>query len=565
MSLIKNNNGITLRLEKSNSLTFDEMDQNFSSFFYSASTVQSGDTNKLRLYYTGSNELDSGFEANRYMEVLLPKTPESSPAESVSVPGCNTQIIFNCNDSFGASADLVFKNKRLGLGLSEPSAPIHVTKTSTGVDTQIRIEPNNSGNTSSTRAYYSIGIGNTTFLKLGKTSAGSGEETKCMHLFTNKPLEIGYSNFDNTTCRKIRVTSQGVAIGECISSNAVSPLSIQSTTTGAALTIGSNFNSDNRNSIGSLNVHANKLPGSNTQGLLIQSPVGPSGGNVVIGVNSNGSNNESFSVIRGCQNDFASNSSANCSIATFKADGNVGIGQVNPKAKLHIEGNISGSGDIKVHGSATIQTIATKANFCSTSTLVATSAGIVEKIAAAPVPLGGIIMWSGTKENIPKGWRLCDAETEVNGVRVPNLVNRFVIGGIDDATIGGEKRVYTSVETGKKCYVGGNKNAVLIGHSHSATTSITPSSHSHCLPMDCSNCFTDSNRQVGNVQSLRHSDNSDEGLNARCQTGAVTLGATTTICKCGINTSNQSASGQSGTNMNLPPYYALAFIIYVGQ
>ena len=103
MSLIKNNNGITLRLEKDSSLSFNEMDQNFSSFFYSASSVIDGDLNKLRLYYTGSNELDSGYEANRYMEVLLPRTPESEPGETVSVPGDPTQIIFHGTGSSAKS------------------------------------------------------------------------------------------------------------------------------------------------------------------------------------------------------------------------------------------------------------------------------------------------------------------------------------------------------------------------------------------------------------------------------------------------------------------------------
>ena len=556
MSLIKNNNGITLRLEKSNSLTFDEMDQNFSSFFYSASTVQSGDTNKLRLFYTGSNELDSGFEADRYMEVLLPSTPEFEAPESVRVPGLDTQVIFNSNNSFGASNDFVFKNKKLGIGLSNPAAPIEITSAQSTVPSAIMI-CSNAGTSASSRGYFELERNGNTLFRLGKTTAGNSNDN--IHLFTCTTLEIGCSNFDGTTDRKIRVNGNGVAIGSGISSNAVSPLTVQ-----GDLTIGSTVDDANLNYIGGLGGTnlANLLPSDSnlTKGLLLQSQKDGSGGHVVVGINSSGNCHESFSVLRG------ESGNLNCSVATFKANGNVGIGQVNPKAKLHVEGNISGSGNFKVHGSATIQTIATKANFCSTSTLVATSAGTVEKIAAAPVPLGGIIMWSGTKENIPKGWRLCNQETVINGVRVPNLVSRFVIGGVGDHTFSGTKRVYTSVETGKKCYIGGNKNAVLIGHSHGASTSISPSSHSHCLPMDCSDQFkADPNRQVGNVQSLRGSDNTDEGLNAQCQTGAVTLAVSTSIHACGKSTNGACQPCQTGTNMNLPPYYALAFIIYVGQ
>jgi microcystin-dependent protein len=38
------------------------------------------------------------------------------------------------------------------------------------------------------------------------------------------------------------------------------------------------------------------------------------------------------------------------------------------------------------------------------------------------IPVGGIIMWSGTIAAIPTGWALCDGN---NGT--PNLVNRFVM------------------------------------------------------------------------------------------------------------------------------------------
>jgi microcystin-dependent protein len=42
------------------------------------------------------------------------------------------------------------------------------------------------------------------------------------------------------------------------------------------------------------------------------------------------------------------------------------------------------------------------------------------------IPVGGIIMWSGTA--IPSGWALCDGKT-VNGRTTPNLTGRFIVGG----------------------------------------------------------------------------------------------------------------------------------------
>ena len=108
MSLVNSNSGVTLRVEKASALTYNEMDQNFSSFFYSASAITVNGANKLRLYYTGSNSLDSGFETDRYMEVFLPDAEGSAGA---SVAGNNTEIQFNSNGSFGSSANFIFTNR----------------------------------------------------------------------------------------------------------------------------------------------------------------------------------------------------------------------------------------------------------------------------------------------------------------------------------------------------------------------------------------------------------------------------------------------------------------------
>lgn len=39
------------------------------------------------------------------------------------------------------------------------------------------------------------------------------------------------------------------------------------------------------------------------------------------------------------------------------------------------------------------------------------------------IPVGGIIMWSGTIANIPTGWALCDGANST-----PDLRNRFIVG-----------------------------------------------------------------------------------------------------------------------------------------
>ncbi|HET6402712.1 MAG TPA: hypothetical protein VFH95_15110 [Candidatus Kapabacteria bacterium] len=51
----------------------------------------------------------------------------------------------------------------------------------------------------------------------------------------------------------------------------------------------------------------------------------------------------------------------------------------------------------------------------------------VDSRAAGVIPIGGIIMWSGTVSNIPAGWALCDGNT-YNGHATPNLKDRFIVG-----------------------------------------------------------------------------------------------------------------------------------------
>jgi hypothetical protein len=70
------------------------------------------------------------------------------------------------------------------------------------------------------------------------------------------------------------------------------------------------------------------------------------------------------------------------------------------------------------------------------------------------VPVGGIIMWSGTIATIPSGWHLCDG-TE----GTPNLTNRFIVCA--DADDGG---VAKTTLTGSATQSG---NSNVAAHTHS--------------------------------------------------------------------------------------------------
>ena len=129
---------------------------------------------------------------------------------------------------------------------------------------------------------------------------------------------------------------------------------------------------------------------------------------------------------------------------------------------------------------------------------------------------GMIMMFSGT--TAPNGWVLCDNSAEAQAAGAPDLRDRFIVG----ATIGGNT-TYPGVGVGS---TGGSANAVLISHSHGY------------------------DRATGrNV--------ADGGVNG-AYVAVLTEGTTATV---GQTSTGADSDSETGTNANLPPYYALAFIM----
>jgi len=151
----------------------------------------------------------------------------------------------------------------------------------------------------------------------------------------------------------------------------------------------------------------------------------------------------------------------------------------------------------------------------------------ITQIADQIVPIGSIIMWSGSIASIPTNWALCNG---TNGT--PNLTNRFVVGAnVDDAGVAN-----TNI-TGSNTQTGGTKDAIVVSHSHG----ITDNGHVH----------------GGVVTGSASSASAGGGFGTVVKTLATgnTSNATT-----GITINSQ---GSDGTNQNLPPYYALAYIMRV--
>jgi hypothetical protein len=130
-------------------------------------------------------------------------------------------------------------------------------------------------------------------------------------------------------------------------------------------------------------------------------------------------------------------------------------------------------------------------------------------------------MWSGSIGTIPSGWYICDGTNST-----PDLRNRFIVGA---------GSTYAVAATG------GSANAIVVSHTHTATSVVADPGHTHTIP--------------GNFSTYGggNSSGANNTFNSQPNTNSATTGVT-------VATTN-STEGVSGTNANLPPYYALAYIM----
>jgi hypothetical protein len=167
------------------------------------------------------------------------------------------------------------------------------------------------------------------------------------------------------------------------------------------------------------------------------------------------------------------------------------------------------------------------ASAATNTTQIATTAFVL----ANSIPSGLISMWSGTIATIPTGWVLCNGSNST-----PDLRNKFVIGAHTDSA-----GVAYSTVTGSNTQTGGTKDAIVVSHTHTATSTVTDPGHLH------SGVYTPgSGEAFGFVGANPY-------LSASQNTATNTTGIS-------VATTNAS-TGSSGTDQNLPPYYALAFIM----
>ena len=150
------------------------------------------------------------------------------------------------------------------------------------------------------------------------------------------------------------------------------------------------------------------------------------------------------------------------------------------------------------------------------------------------IPIGGIIMWSGKIANIPTNYALCNGS---NGT--PDLRNKFVIAAHSDKSVSGITTAATTI-TGSNTKEGGDKDAVIVTHDHKYAFA------SKDDPVAIGNNYEGSG--ISNV--TEHAD-----INELSQSGGDDGSDL-----AGFTADTQEV-GSSASNANLPPYFALAYIM----
>lgn len=181
------------------------------------------------------------------------------------------------------------------------------------------------------------------------------------------------------------------------------------------------------------------------------------------------------------------------------------------------------------------------------------------------MPVGGIIMWSGSVSNIPDGWTLCNGQ---NGT--PDLRDRFILGAgaakQPGDTGGSETATLSTLNLPAHSHSVTGTAASAGDHTHGNTFAIEPvAAHTHevnAVPSDSSVVYEQGPNYGWRAYGAREGggDNAEaESAGAHTHTlrGSVSPGGSHSHTVSGT-----AASAGSGAAFSiLPPYYALCFIM----
>jgi len=232
---------------------------------------------------------------------------------------------------------------------------------------------------------------------------------------------------------------------------------------------------------------------------------------------------------------------------TGAAGGTYGDSTTVPQLVVNNEGRITGINQVTIQqstggqigifsGGVEVGTGITALNFIGTGNTFAVSGATVDISiqgggGGSSDPVGTIVAWSGSIASIPSEYQLCDGSAAstsalqaITGANVPDLRDRFIVGAGSTYSVGD---------------TGGSANAVLIGHSHG--TYGDESGYRHPV-------------RAGTDATLDWDSHTAHPNDATYDTDSRTD-------VTGQNAAGITSTSQTGTNANLPPYYALCYII----
>lgn len=254
--------------------------------------------------------------------------------------------------------------------------------------------------------------------------------------------------------------------------------------------------------------------------------------------------------------------------------------------------------DTKISALTAVTTVATSDEFAvnqaGTSKKMTLAQILAGTAVPGPVPVGGIILWSGTIATVPTGWALCDGTANSPG---PDLRDKFIVGAKQDDSGTPKTNVTGSLTSsgGASTHDHTATSAAVSAHSlstnvavdshalstnvaistHSLGTNVALSAHSlttnvaiadHTLTTSAARTSTASSRAFATTTSLTHTitqpvvgDHSitQPAVSAHSVTQPVVQAHTITQPVVGNHTITQPTIS---TVSGLPPYYALAYI-----
>ena len=543
---------ITLRKNKGSALSYEELDINFHEYFYSASV--SSDSKQLTLHYTGSS-LQSAGGVNVALNTY---TGSSEVAGNVNTFQYNLD-----GTNFAGASGLVYDSAKNGVAIGTSSLE-------TGE--KFRIEGGNM-----------VLDDSSLYLAQGSLSAslsygGTTRDLTVRNWHNDNNSDIIFFTGASEALRikgdgKITHKGSSSTLGDFVISGSVIFGKTHEDTYRSKL-----FTWDSGNPRIESNTGNNLLIG-NERGIILE---GPQAAHVVMGIQST-TGNEAFAIMSAPPTS-SNEPTYNKLVANFAADGRVGIGTSNPPAgyQLSVVGSISGSNGLNLGGNAvvtgsitsngnlivsqstvlsgalTLNSVANASSATNYNFLVRESNGSVTKqVNAAPIPQGGIIMWSGVVQSLPTGWNLCDGQT-YNSVATPDLRNRFVISS--NNTSG----TPTTTISGSAVATGGNTNHDHFGtvNATSLTTAQLPS-HNHTYKdsyyIEYNNPGQGAGGTIGGADYVGGTHYKGSGDSDGDNRWVYWRSGTT----------NNQGSGQGHnhtitTSYHVPRFYALAFIMYTG-